>query len=90
MSVLKNMLMLAFEPTLATLPFARRYETVNAYSIFRFKPMQNLSLGVSRFIIACSRNLLRDSSRKICTQKQFLVSFKRSSPGKGLVFSIIK
>lgn len=58
--VLGEISMHLFKPILVRFPFGETHPSVDIYAIFRFEPMQILSLGVIRMLKECLWNMLSD------------------------------
>ena len=60
---LEDLSMHSLPPVLSKFPHAGIHPCVDSYSIFRFEPLHNFSLGVSKLIKECASDLLRDEKR---------------------------
>lgn len=69
MKLLDEMSVVPGDPDLVSVPFARIHEGVDVYVIFRFEPLHNLSLGVSRLLKKFICNMLGDKSRETGAMK---------------------
>lgn len=63
MEDLKQFSMLSIPPVLSAFPMIGVHPCVDIYDIFRFEPMHNLSLGVSKMLKDCATIMLRDENR---------------------------
>lgn len=55
--------MLSIPPLLSTFPMMSIHSSVDLYTLFRFEPMHNLSLGISKLLKECCVLMLKDSER---------------------------
>lgn len=69
MNLVNDGSLLSLEPILVDFLFAEFHATGDVCAIFRFAPMQNLSLGITRLLEKCLLNMLSDENRTTCAME---------------------